>query len=264
MSVVKALPVANNQNIFRRRETMRVSRLLSMILLLMVLTAGVVHATPSTQIWIPSTDIQPFKKVHFGLDLYIKTESQNGTTEPTLTNAGLTVGVLPYEKIQMEIGLDYRDIGGDHTYPLYLNAKLGVPEDAMFKGSPAIAVGGYDFGTKSDVSNYNIVYGLVAKTFGSLGRLSAGYYSGNKDLLRDINGDKDNNGILLSWDRTMSEISDKLWAAIDYQGGKNGYGALSFGVSWKFAPNVSVILGYDIYNESTYKPTATIQLDIDI
>ncbi|MEK6673826.1 MAG: hypothetical protein AABY42_10195 [Nitrospirota bacterium] len=243
---------------------MRVSRFLSITLLLVVLTAGIAHATPSTQIWIPSTDIQPFKKVHFGLDVYIKTQSHDGTTEPTVTNAGLTVGVLPYEKIQMEIGFDYRDIGGDHTYPLCFNAKLGVPEDAMFKGSPALAAGGYDFGTKSDVSNYNIVYGLISKTFGSLGRLSAGYYSGNKDLLRDIDGNKDNNGILLSWDRTMSEISDKLWAAIDYQGGKNGYGALSFGVSWKFAPNVSVIFGYDIYNESTYKPTATIQLDIDI
>ncbi|MBI5025875.1 MAG: hypothetical protein HZC12_03925, partial [Nitrospirae bacterium] len=113
------------------------------------------------------------------------------------------------------------------------------------------------------VTDYNIVYGLVAKTFGKLVRLSAGYYTGNDNLLLDINGNKDNDGILLSWDRTISEISDKLWAAIDYQGGKNSYGALSFGVAWKLAPNVSVIFGYDIYNESRYKPTATIQLDID-
>jgi len=89
---------------------MRVSRFLSITLLLGVLTASFAHATPSTQIWIPSTDIQPYKKVHLGLDVYIKTQSQGGTTEPTLTNAGITVGVLPFEKIQMEIGLDYRDI----------------------------------------------------------------------------------------------------------------------------------------------------------
>jgi len=234
-----------------------------MLLTTIILMAGIASATPSTQIWIPSTDVQPFKKVHFGLDSYIKTKSQNGTTEPTVTNIGLTAGVLPFDKIQIEIGVDYRDTGGDHTYPLLFNAKIGTPEGALFNGSPAIAIGGYDFGTKSDVTNYNLVYCLVAKTFENFGRFSAGYYTGNDELLLDIDGNRDNDGVLLSWDRTISEISDKLWAAIDYQGGENGYGALNFGVAWKFAPNVGVIFGYDIYNESTYKPTATIQLDID-
>ncbi|OHE17415.1 MAG: hypothetical protein A2X96_02000 [Syntrophobacterales bacterium GWC2_56_13] len=228
-----------------------------------VMICGVAYATPSTQIWIPSTDIQPYKKVHFGADTYIKTASQDGVTELTVTNLGLTVGVLPWEKFQMEIGLDYRDIGGNHTYPMLFNAKIGTPEDALFKYSPALAVGVYDFGTKKDFSDYNIVYGLIAKTIGNLGRLSAGYYTGNDKLLLDINGNKDNHGVLLSWDRTISEISDKLWLAVDYQGGKNGYGALSAAFAWKFAPNVGVIFGYDIYNESFYKPTATIQVDID-
>lgn len=241
-------------------------RLVALTTIMGIVMAGIAYATPSTQIWIPSTDIQPYKKVHFGLDTYIKTQSIDGTKEPTVTNAGLTVGVLPFEKFQMEVGIDYRDFGGalDTTYPLLFNAKIGTPEDALFKGSPAIAVGAYDFGTKSKITNFNLVYGLVAKTLGNFGRLSAGYYTGNDDLLLDKNGKKDNHGILLSWDRTISEISDKLWAAVDYQGGKSGYGALSFGVAWKFAPNVSVIFGYDIYNERTlYKPTATVQLDID-
>ncbi len=225
---------------------------------------GVAHATPSTQIWIPSTDIQSYKKVHFGADTYIKTASQDtGVTEPTVTNLGLTVGVLPWEKFQMEVGIDYRDIGGNHTYPLLFNAKVGIPEDALCKYSPAIAVGGYDFGTKSDVTDNDLVYALVAKTIGTLGRFSAGYYTGNDKLLIKTDSTQDNDGVLLSWDRTISEISDKLWLAVDYQGGKSAYGALSFGAAWKFAPNVGVILGYDIYNESAYKPTATIQVDID-
>ena len=46
----------------------------------------------------------------------------------------------------------------------------------------------------------------------------------------------------------MTEISDKLWLAVDYQGGKNYLGALNFGASWAFSKNVSVIFGYDIYN----------------
>lgn len=229
-----------------------------------VMLTGVAYATPSTQIWIPSTDIQAYKTVHFGLDTYIKTRSQsNGITEPTVTNLGLTAGILPFEKVQMEVGIDYRDIGGNHTYPLLFNAKIGIPEGALCSYSPALAIGGYDFGTKSDVTNSNLVYALAAKTIGKLGRFSAGYYAGNDKVLLDINGNKDNDGVLLSWDRTISEISDKLWLAVDYQGGKNGYGATTFGVAWKFAPNVGLILGYDIYNESTYEPTATIQLDVD-
>lgn len=242
---------------------MKVLRVFAVKMILLVMFTGIAHATPSTQIWIPSSDIQAFKKMHLGLDTYIKTESQDGVTEATVTNLGLTVGVLPFEKVQAEVGVDYRDANGNHKYPLLFNAKLGTPEGALFEGSPAIAVGGYDFGTESDITDYNIIYGVVAKTFGKAGRISAGYYTGNEDLLLDIDGSKDNSGLLLSWDRTISEISDKLWAAVDYQGGKNGYGALSFGAAWKFAPNVGVIFGYDIYNESTYKPTATIQLDID-
>lgn len=244
---------------------MKTFRILAVNIIALVLFAGFAYATPSTQIWIPSTDIQAFKKMHLGIDTYIKTQSRDGTKEPTVTNLGLTAGVLPFEKIQMEVGIDIRDFGGtlDTTYPFLFNAKLGIPESALFKDSPAFAVGGYDFGTKDNVTDYNIVYALVAKTFGKLGRLSGGYYSGNDNLLLDINGNKDNDGVLLSWDRTMSEISDKLWAAIDYQSGDNSYGAFSFAFSWKFAPNVSIIFGYDIYNESTYKPTATIQLDVD-
>lgn len=238
-------------------------KVLAVTLVSLFLLSGLAYATPSTQIWIPSTDIQAFKKMHLGIDTYIKTQSRDGITEATVTNIGLTTGVLPFEKFQMEVGIDYRDTGGDHTYPFLFNAKLGIPEGALFKDSPAFAAGGYDFGTKDDVTDYNIVYALVAKTFGKLGRLSGGYYNGNDKLLLDINGNKDNDGVLLSWDRTISEISDKLWAAIDYQGGENSYGALSFAFSWKFAPNVSIIFGYDIYNESTYKPTATIQLDVD-
>ncbi len=235
--------------------------------IVVLMMCGVAYATPSTQIWIPSTDIQAYKSVHFGLDTYIKTGSRDdGTTEPTVTNLGLTAGLLPFKMVQMEVGIDYRDIGGPNprTYPLLFNVKIGIPaEDALFPNSPAIVVGGYDFGTKSDVSDYNLVYALAAKTIGKLGRLSAGYFTGKDKLLTKINGTKDNDGVLLSWDRTISEISDKLWLAVDYQGGKSSYGALSFGAAWKFAPNVGVILGYDIYNESFYKPTATIQLDID-
>jgi hypothetical protein len=163
---------------------------------------------------------------------------------------------------------------GDSNYdnhPIYFNAKIGFPEDAFFKGFPAIALGAYNFGLKTNLTNYNIIYGEIAKTIPILGRLSVGYYTGNDKILVDENLKKANNGVLLSWDRTMTEISDKLWLAVDYQGGKNYLGALSFGASWAFSKNVSVIFGYDIYNnKNAYYNTSnqnantfTAQVDIN-
>jgi len=99
----------------------------------------------------------------------------------------------------------------------------------------------------------------------SLGRISAGYYRGSRRALVNTSGDAANDGVLLSWDRTMNEISDKLWMAVDYQGGKNVDGAVNFGVSWAFAKNVSVIFGYDVYTEKSLagNNTFTTQLDIN-
>lgn len=238
----------------------------------LVLLAGTAFATPSTQIWIPSTDVQPYMKWHLGFDQYIKMEKSDGTREANVINNGLTVGVLPFEKVQLEVGIDQRSYGVEpstDSTPFYFNAKLGTPEGSLFGGSPALAVGGYDFGTNDYDSltmvgtDYNIVYALAAKTFGALGRVSLGYYQGSDKLLLDKNGVKDETGMLASWDKTVSEISDKLWVAVDYMSGDNGYGALSYGVAWKFAPNVGVILGMDKYNNENYKSTYTVQVDID-
>jgi hypothetical protein len=248
------------------------------------IAATIASATPSTQIWIPSTDIQPFKTLHFGADTYIRTGHEpSGTNYPPLVDLGLTGGVLPFEKIQAEVGFDVM-YGGSNTsagldsYPLYFNFKVAMPEDNTW--IPAVAVGMYNIGTKSGKTsngfytetgtNADIYYGLVAKTLPVVGRLSLGWYGLNKKAsvagVYDANGvEGDDNGLLLSWDRVLTEVSDKLWVGVDYQGGKNAYGATSFGFSWAFAKNVSVILGYDIYNNKARagQDTATVQLDIN-
>jgi hypothetical protein len=232
------------------------------------MAGGLAHATPSTQIWIPSTDIQPYKTLHFNFDTYIRTKSEEGGGKlPPVVVLGPTVGILPYEKVQAEVGFDLIHAGSDaDAYPLYFHGKVGTPEGSLFPSSPAIAVGGYNFGTKSDVTNQNIVYGLVARTFPVIGRLSAGYFVGNDKVLVDANGSGDEKGVLLSWDRTLTEISDKLWAAVDYQGTDSAMGALSFGISYAFAKNASIIFGYDIYNEkkTAGENTFTVQVDFNL
>lgn len=249
--------------------------------------ATVASATPSTQIWIPSTDIQPFKTLHFGADTFIRTGNEsNGTNYPPFVDLGLTGGILPFEKVQAEVGIDLMYGGANSSAnldgnPVYFHFKVGVPEDAFFKWQPAVAVGGYNFGTKSgsldestgtytkNGTNANIGYALAAKTFAPLGRFSVGYYGLNKKAsvatVYDAAGNKgDANGVMASWDRTMTEISDKLWVAVDYMSGKNAYGATSFGASWAFTKNLSVILGYDIYNNKDRAGANTFTVQVDI
>lgn len=244
----------------------RISKILITAMALTVAATGVAMATPSTQIWIPSTDVQAFKTLHLGLDNYLRTSSGDSETRPNVYDLGITAGILPFEKVQAEIGIDYlvNGVSGYDNHPLYFNAKLGTPEGSLFTHSPALAVGGYNIGTNSDSdsafrTDMNLVYGLVAKTLPVVGRFSAGYYTGNDDVLGD-----DNDGLLLSWDRTMTEISDKLWVAADYQGGDNSMGAFSFGAAWAFSKNVSVILGYDIYNEKSLAGQNTFTTQVDI
>ncbi len=242
--------------------------------LLFALPAGPAVAGPSTIVWIPSVDLQPFKTLHLNYDTYVRArENPDGTRSGAIVDLGLTAGVLPFKKVQAEAGFDFIDqpdpLG---KYPLTFNAKVGTPEGAWLNGSPALSVGGYNFGTKSGdarngepATNMNVVYAIAAKTVPVLGRFEAGYYIGNRKVLIDGNGQSDEKGVLLSWDRTLSEISDRLWAGVDYQGGKNMLGAFNFGLSWAFAKNVSVIFGYDVYNEKATggQNTYTVQLDIN-
>jgi hypothetical protein len=248
-------------------------KLLVICVVLSVLKVEILLSTPSTQLWIPSTDFQAWKTMHLGIDNYIRTSNINGVRGAGIYDAGFTTGLLPFKKFQGEIGVDYLYMGDSNydNHPVYFNAKFGFPESALFKGSPAIALGAFNFGLKNNLTNYNIIYGEIAKTLPIIGRLTVGYYNGNEKILVDENMKKANSGILLSWDRTMTEISDKLWFSVDYQGGRNYLGALNIGASWAFSKNVSVIVAYDIYNnKNAYYNTTnqnantfTTQLDIN-
>jgi hypothetical protein len=192
-----------------------------------------------------------------------------GNRVPTVTNIGLTVGVLPLKRINVEMGIDHKSgLGALDIYPMYGNVKIGVPENAFGNGSPAVAAGVFDVGTKSDRIDYDVIYGKIARTFSaggvSLGRFSAGWFAGNEKLLLDSKGKKDNSGVLAAWERTVTEVSDKLWICVEYMGSESVYGSFNVGASWKFADNVSVLGGYEIFNNDDLVNTATVQVDIDI
>ncbi len=233
-------------------------------------TASGVSATPSTHVWSPSTDIQADKSFHLTSDLYIPSENgASGEKPDTVTNVGLEAGLWPIkDKLGVEAGFDIiNGYGQLDDYPLYLNGKVGMPEDAAFSYSPALAVGLYNWGMKHDKTDVNSYYVKAARTLKvddlNFGRFSVGWFWGNSDLLLDEKGDTDANGVLLAWERTISELSDKFWVCVDYQGSDSGLGALAPGVSWKFADNVAVLFGYVIPNNDDLAETFTVQADID-
>ena len=224
--------------------------LLVSVLVSAVLVTGA-FATPSTQIWNPSTDIQPTGTVHLGIDNYFTAEDVSSGGYAFPTDIGLTYGALP----GLEVGVDsFLPQPNLNTSSLVVNAKYGVPENGMI---PALAIGGFNFGSHS--LDQNVVYGIAAKAF-AFGRLSAGYFVSNEKALIDPSGNKDNAGVILTWDK---QITDKLWASVDYAGTKSALGATFYGGSWAFSSNTSVLFAYGTYNNGA-KPTITTQLDINI
>jgi len=158
------------------------------IVFLSLLVEGTVFATPSTTYWTPATsDVQPFNVWHITYDSYFRlyrtaeegSEPAGGQFGSFSTDVGLTVGVLPFEKFNLEVGIDGL-FPGTRTSPalksignsLLFNAKFGTPEGAFF-GSwfPALNVGIFDVGTQAQVTNMNIVDFIVGKTLGPFGRI---------------------------------------------------------------------------------------------
>lgn len=245
--------------------------------------SGMALATPSTQIWIPSTDIQAFGTAHLNIDGYFRASgvarATTSSRDANVYDVGPTVGVLPFEKLQAEVGFDYLTMGSDpnDNRPFSGNFKIGTPEDALFSYSPALAFGMYNIGKNPGSANapfvasgQNILYFLAAKTIPalgpvpSLGRVSAGYYRGAKSALVNPDGRNDNDGLLLSWDRTMAELSDKLWVGVDFMSGHNVNSSINFGASWAFAKNVSVIVGYDVWKEKSLAGNNSVTVQVDI
>jgi hypothetical protein len=236
------------------------------LIITIILTGSVLYATPSTTFWAPSTPyIQPFGVLHITYDTYF----WGNAAYPVDT--GLTVGVLPFEKLQMELGYDLFLPG---QYPLSLNGKIGSPEGSLFKGSPGWSAGILGIGFKENVTNYNILHIMFGKTFPYVGVLEiGGYYGLNKKLLTSSDGDENNAGIMAGWFSPDIHIGvpavEKLVLAWDIMTGKNVLGATGGGLYVYFTPAIDLLLGPVYFFDSKLQPNETkwlwsVQIDVDI
>ncbi len=247
------------------------------LIFLFVIYLGVteVSATPSTTYWTTSTsDVQGYGVWHLGIDDYFTLLAEKspakGGKSGSLNNApvfGLTVGVLPFEKLNMEVGVDmiegtYFDPADGKNYPLFFNAKLGTPEGSLFEGSPALNIGMWGIGTKAYDSNtgfgtnYNIIHAMVGKTLPSdMGRLHVGYYTGNDKLLVDATSTAtpktpNNSGFMIGYDKWL--VKDKFMFAADWATGKNVISGGGFGIYWFYTPSVSLLMGPVFPDKDSY------------
>jgi len=250
-------------------------KLLAAAAAIVATACGSAMATPSTTYWTPMTlDIQSYKVAHLGIDNYFSVGNK-ASSDPMValpTDIGLTIGVLPFEKIQMEVGVDAL-YGPLSDYPYSFNAKIGAPEDALFKGAPALQVGIFGVGTKDKVTNQNVLYGVIGKSIPSVGRLSVGPYFGNKDVLVNPDGGKENTGFMVAFDHSFLPVKDaagneysKVVFAADYASGKNAIGAGGAGIYYYFTKDISLLTGPVFFNDKAVNGSWkwTTQLDINL
>jgi hypothetical protein len=252
------------------------------VALAVLLAATAASATPSTTFWAPSTTaIQPFLTPHLTYDTYFwkgTAAGQAGSPVYPITT-GLTMGVLPWENLQLELGFDLLLPSQD---PLLLNAKLGVPEDKLFPFQPSLAVGIFGVGTKksTDLNNlgtdYNMLYAQLQHSIPAVGGYVSvgGYYSLQEKLFQAGDGSGTQRagfmGGFMSPDININQPwLQKINITADVQTGKNAFGAAGGGIYFYFTDKVDVLTGPVYFFDPASQPGGrqwfwTIQLDIDM
>jgi hypothetical protein len=236
---------------------------------------AIATATPSTT-YSPSIATCQGKYVpHVTYDTYYgKGTPPPGAGTPAYPiDTGLTMGVLPWDKLQAEVGYDILLPSSDPVF-FFLNAKICTPQSAVFNRSPAISFGIYNVGFKQNVTDYNAIHLMFQESLPVGGYLAAGVYHGMSDtLFTNSDGNVAKTGAMLGWASPDIKIGlkglEKLVIAADVQTGKNVLGGGGAGVYIFFNDYVSLLVGPVFYTDSALQPGGakhlwTTQLDIDI
>lgn len=253
------------------------NRVLQRLFLLVVVVAAVpamAFATPTTTFWsVTTASCQARGVPHITYDTYFWKGPAAGSAgaKNYPIDTGLTIGFLPFEKLQAEAGFDLLYSSED---PLFFNTKVCTPESSLFGGSPGIGFGIYNAGVKDDVTNFNVLYLMFQKALPKGGYLAAGLYHGtNSVLMTSSDGEVNKTGALIGWASPDVQIGlrglRKLNFVADVQTGDNILGAWGFGSNVYFADNVSLLVGPVYFFDRNLQPGGskymwTAQLDIDI
>jgi hypothetical protein len=244
-------------------------------LLAVLLVPAVAQATPSTTYWAPSTaNCQAFGLPHVTYDTYFgKGPAAGSAGAPNYPiDTGLTMGILPSKKVQAEVGFDLLLPSPD---PLFLNAKLCMPESALFKGSPSLSAGIYNLGFKEGVTDYNVLHFMAQKAIGGTGYIAAGLYHGlgSESLFTNSEGEIVRTGVMAGFFSSDINIGvkglKKINFTADVQTGKNVLGAGGVGVYFYFTDTIDLLTGPVFFFDKALQPGGrrmlwTVQVDVDV
>jgi hypothetical protein len=233
------------------------------------------EATPSTTYWAPSTaNCQALGVPHVTYDTYFRkgpaAGSQGAPNYPIDT--GLTMGVLPSNKVQAEVGFDFLLPSQD---PFFVNAKLCTPESSLFKGSPSLSAGIYNLGFKEGVTDYNVLHFMAQKGFAGTGYIAAGvsHGLGSESLFTNSEGHVVRTGLLAGIFAPDINVGRKGLKKInftaDVQTGKNVLGAGGVGVYLYFTDTIALLTGPVWFFDKALQPGGrkmlwTFQVDVDV
>jgi len=232
--------------------------------------AGVASATPSTVVWTPATTYtQPYLVPHVTYDTYV---AEKGMLQNTY---GLTMGFIPSDKIQGEVGFDVFYPGYTKDF-FQLNGKLTAVENLIGGWSPALSVGIANAGFEKDISDYDLLHADLGKTF-PIGTIAVGGYygAGSKLLWTNSEGKEEKSGFMASYTSPDIKVGlpglEKIVVAADYASGKNWFGAVAGAIVFYFNSNIDLLTGPVWFTDKDLYKTAygsdfmwTFQLDVDI
>ncbi|MGB8931377.1 MAG: hypothetical protein WCC48_09060 [Anaeromyxobacteraceae bacterium] len=232
---------------------------------ILAVTAASASATPSTTLWTPATTYtQPYLVPHLTYDSYVAEQGAMAN------DYGLTIGVLPFEKLQGEVGVDVF-LPGYVANGVYLNGKLTLPEGAFAAWQPGVSLGIQSVGFKNDVSDYDHLHLSVSKGFAGVGTFVVGAYHGLNKTLYTIPGDSaSQTGVMAAYTSPDININlpglQKVALIADYASGKNGFAGGAVGAAIYFSPAVQLLTGPVFLAKGAYATDFmwTVQLDVDV
>jgi hypothetical protein len=237
----------------------------------LLVTGKAALATPSTVFWTPATTYtQPYLVPHLTYDTYVH---EKGAFQ---NDYGLTLGVIPGDKLQGEAGFDFfLPTPGHHIGDfLQLNGKVALAEGAYGAMQPGISVGIMNVGFKKDVSNYDMLHAEVGKGFKFGTFAVGGYYGAGSKVLWTGSSGVQRGGIMGSYTSPDFVLDrpglQKVVFLLDAASGKNFMGAVAPGIQFNFTPAIDLITGPVFFLDSKFYKASfgtdwmwSFQIDVD-
>jgi hypothetical protein len=241
----------------------------------LALSAQSAWATPSTVFWSPATTyVQPYLVPHITYDTYFNDKAAYPM------DLGLTMGVLPFEKVQAEVGFDlflpyWNNFFVQPAGALQLNAKAGLVEGAYGEWFPGITAGIYGVGVNQG-TQFDVLHGEVGKTFFFGALTVGGFYGagGANGIWSDVDGVVLTRGGFMASYVSPDIVLDlkglyKINFSTDIMTGNSAFSAAGGGIGIYFTPAIDLITGPVFFLNKYAQPGLstmmwTVQVDVDL